>query len=153
RPGILLRGYGRDEVLLLRRLVPNAVVVANRDRVAGARTARSQGATVLVLDDAYQLLDTTRDLNIAVVAVEQARLPQWLLPAGPWREGQGALSRADLFVVTRKRASVEEANGLADRLIGRWPRTPVAVARMELTGLLGMRTGQPTPLTALRGKR
>jgi len=153
RPGILLRGYGRDEVLLHRRLVTEAIVVANRDRVAGARVARAQGATVLVLDDAFQLLDTARDVNIAVVAAEQARLPHWLLPAGPWREGQGALARADLLVVTRKRASLEDASALAEQLGRRWPRTPVAIARLAMTGLVGMRTGQAVPLAALRGQR
>ncbi len=153
RPGILLRGYGRDEVLVHRRLVADAIVVANPDRVAGARTAKAQGATVLVLDDAFQLLDTARDLNIAILAAEQARLPRWTLPAGPWREGSGALSRADLLVVTRKRADAEAADALADRLAARWPRTPVAIARLALTGLVGMRSGAPVPLAALRGQR
>lgn len=153
RPGILLRGYGRDEVLVHRRLVPEAIVVANPDRVAGAKTAEAQGATVLVLDDALQLLDTARDLNIAILAAEQARLPRWTLPAGPWREGAGALSRADLLVVTRKRADAEAAQALADRLVARWPRTPVALARLALTGLVGMRSGAPVPLATLRGLR
>src|SRR5437879_13884893 len=66
-PGIRLRGYGGDEPLVHRRLVPQAVVVANPDRVAGAAAAQAQGARVLVLDDAYQLLGVGRDLNIAVV--------------------------------------------------------------------------------------
>ena len=153
RPGVLLRGYGRDEVLVHRRLVPGAIVVANRDRVAGAHTAKAQGATVLVLDDAFQLLDTARDLNIAVLAAEQAHLPRWNLPAGPWREGLAALSRADVLVVTRKRAALEVAQALADRLAARRPRTPVALARLELTGLVGMRSGTAVPLAALRGQR
>jgi len=153
RPGILLRGYGRDEVLVHRRLVGEAIVVANPDRVAGALTAKAQGATVLVLDDAFQLLDTARDLNIAVLAAEQDRLPRWTLPAGPWREGSGALSRADLLVVTRKRADAEAAHALVDRLAACWPRTPVALARLVLTGLVGMRSGAPVPLAALRGQR
>ncbi len=153
RPGVLLRGYGRDEVLVHRRLVPDAIVVANRDRVAGAKTAKAQGATVLVLDDAFQLLDTGRDLNIAILAAEQARGSRWPLPAGPWREGWGALARADLLVVTRRRAGVDAAQALADRLTARWPRTPVAMARLELTGLVGMRSGAAVALAALRGQR
>lgn len=153
RPGVLLRGYGRDEALVHRRLVPEAIVVANPDRVAGAATAKAQGATVLILDDAFQLLGTARDLNIAVLAVEQARLPRWTLPAGPWREGSQALSRADLLVVTRKRADAQAANALADDLAALWPRTPVAVARLALTGLQGMLSGTPVPLDALRGER
>ena len=153
RPGVLLRGYGRDEVLVHRRLVPEAIVVANPDRVAGANAAKAQGATVLVLDDAFQRLDTARDLNIAVLAAEQVRLPRWTLPAGPWREGQGALSRADVLVVTRKRAEAGAANELADRLAARWPRIPVAIARLALTGLTGMRAGTSVPLAVLRGQR
>jgi tetraacyldisaccharide 4'-kinase len=153
RPGVVLRGYGRDEVLVHRRLVPDAIVVANPDRVAGAQTAKAQGATVLVLDDAFQRLDTARDLNIAVLAAEQGRLPRWTLPAGPWREGHGALRRADLIVVTRKRAQPDVASALADRLAARWSPTPVAIARLTLTGLSGMRSGTAVPLGALHGQR
>src|SRR5437879_11116618 len=90
-PGILLRGYGGDEPLVHRRLVPQAVVVANPDRGAGAAAAQAQGARVLVLDDAYQLLGVGLDLNIAVVSAESATASAWPSPAGPWREGRDAL--------------------------------------------------------------
>src|SRR5205085_666480 len=93
--------------------VPEARVVANPDRVAGAERAVSEGAQVLVLDDAYQRLDVHRDLNIAVVSAETTRAVAWPLPAGPWREGLGALDRADAIVVTRKRATREAAAKLA----------------------------------------
>src|SRR5437899_9441283 len=76
-PGILLRGYGGDEPLVHRRLVPEAVVVANPDRVAGATAARAAGARVLVLDDAYQLLGVARDLNVAVVSAESWAGSPW----------------------------------------------------------------------------
>jgi len=48
RPGVLLRGYGGDEQLVHQRLAPDAIVVANPDRVAGARVALAAGADVLV---------------------------------------------------------------------------------------------------------
>jgi tetraacyldisaccharide 4'-kinase len=153
RPGILLRGYGRDEVLVHRQLVPDAVVVANPDRVAGGRLARAQGASVLVLDDAFQVLDTFRDLNIAVLAAEQAHVSPWLLPAGPWREGWGALARADLLIVTRRRAEATVAQAIADRLTARWPETPVAIGRLDVGALIGMRSGERHPLATLRGQR
>lgn len=153
RPGILLRGYGRDEVLLHRHLVPEAVVVANPDRSAGAALARMQGANVLVLDDAFQVLDTARDLNIALLAAEQARVSPWVLPAGPWREGWGALRRADLLIVTRKRAEAETARALADRLQARWPRKSVAVVRLGLAGFVGLRSATPSPVDTLQGRR
>jgi tetraacyldisaccharide 4'-kinase len=153
RPGILLRGYGRDEVLVHRRLVPDSVVVANPDRVAGGRLAHAQGSSVLVLDDAFQVLDTARDVNIAVLAAEQAHVAPWVLPAGPWREGWGALARANLLVVTRRRAEAAVARALADRLTARWPRIPVAIGRLDLGALVGMRSGERRPLDTLRGKR
>lgn len=94
-PGILLRGYGADEVLVHQHAVPEAKVVADPDRAAGAERALARGAQVLVLDDAYQRLDVRRDLNVAVVSAETTRAVRWPLPAGPWREGLQALERAD----------------------------------------------------------
>ena len=90
-PGILLRGYGNDEVLVHQHAVPEAQVIADPDRAAGAERALATGAQVLVLDDAYQRLDVRRDLNIAVVSAETSRAVRWPLPAGPWREAVAAL--------------------------------------------------------------
>jgi tetraacyldisaccharide 4'-kinase len=152
RPGILLRGYGHDEVLLHRRHVPEAVVIANPDRVAGALAAQAAGADILVLDDAFQVLEVERDLNIAVLSVEQEQLSPWLLPAGPWRESERALRRADLLVVTRRRVAADAAARLSDRLALRW-RAPVAGARLAVSSLVGMRDGDRFPLSRLRGEQ
>jgi len=154
-PGILLRGYGGDEPLVHRRLVPQAVVVATPDRVAGAAAARAQGARVFVLDDAYQLLGVARDLNIVVVSAESVAASPWPLPAGPWREGRDALGRADVIVVTRKCASAEAAGALAHRLGGRArERGPsVCTARLAVTHLEGMQSGGRRELDALAGRR
>jgi len=153
RPGILLRGVGGDEALVHRHLVPEAVVVADPDRVAGAARALAQGAEVLVLDDAFQLLSVARDLNIAVVSAESAESSRWLLPAGPWREGWDALERADAIVVTRKSASREAADALARRLAERQPRTPLCVAGLTLECLEGMQSGTRHGLERLAGRR
>jgi len=153
RPGILLRGVGGDEALVHRHLVPEAVVVADPDRVAGAARALAQGAEVLVLDDAFQLLSVARDLNIAVVSAESAEASRWLLPAGPWREGWDALERADAIVVTRKHAPPEAAEALARRLAERRPRTPVCVAGLTLDCLEGMQSGTRHGLERLAGRR
>ena len=160
-PGILLRGYGGDEPLVHRRLVPQAIVVANSDRVAGAVAARAQGAQVFVLDDAYQLLEVGRDVNIAVVSAESAAASPWPLPAGPWREGWDALGRADLIVVTRKCASAETAAALADQLSrarrrgggGEGTGTPICTARLAVSHLEGMQSGRHHELAVLAGRR
>lgn len=152
-PAILLRGYGGDEPLVHARLVPGALVQANPDRPRGAELARGAGADTLVLDDAYQTLAVGRDLNLALVAVEHLDYAPWLLPAGPWREGWGALGRADGIIVTRKHASPEAAAALADRIARRWPRTPVGIVHLVLTGFSALRSGRPAPEGALAGRR
>ena len=152
RPGVLLRGYGGDEPLVHERLVPEAVVRPNPDRVSGALAAQAAGAHILVLDDAYQRLDVARDLNIAVVNTENARAAPWPLPAGPWREGWGALSRAGLIVVTHRRTTHAEAQRLASHVAARWPGTPVAVAHLVVAGFEGMLSGLSVPASQLAGR-
>lgn len=153
RPGVLLRGYGGDEPLVHQRLVPQAIVVADPDRAAGAAAAAAKGAQLLVLDDAYQHLGVRRDLNVLLVAVERARQARWPFPAGPWREGWSAMERADVIVVTRKRAAQDESRALADAVARRWPRTPVCVAHLRLSGFQGMRSGTAFTPAELAGRR
>jgi tetraacyldisaccharide 4'-kinase len=152
RPGILLRGYGNDETLVHQHSVPEAVVVADPDRVAGAERALANGAQVLVLDDAYQRLDVHRDLNVLVMSAETTRAVRWPLPAGPWREGWDALDRADAVIVTRKRATPEAAQALARQVEGR-VRGPVAIAHLGLGTLEGLVSGTRRPAETLAGKR
>jgi len=151
-PGILLSGYGRDELLLHRQRVPQARVVANPDRIAAAAQAASEGAAVLVLDDAYQLRQVARDLNLAVVSAETSRAVPWPLPAGPWREGLPALSRADALIVTRKRADRSVAEQLAARLAPR-VRGPTAIVLLGVKSYQGLRSGRPVPAQSLAGLR
>src|SRR5439155_602330 len=122
--------------------------------------APAQGAAVVVLDDAYQLLGVGRDVNIAVVSAESATASPWPLPAGPWREGRDALDRADLIVVTRKSASADAASALAEGLVrGRsgepgGPGGPsICTVRLVVSHLEGMRSGTRQELGALAGRR
>jgi len=151
-PGILLRGYGRDEVLVHRHRVPGARVVADPDRVAGAERALAQGAQVLVLDDAFQRRDVWRDFNLAVVSAETSHAVRWPLPAGPWREGLDALRRADALVITRKRADAAAALGLARKLA---PAVdgPVGVVHLGVSRYEGLVSGRTTAAPALTGAR
>lgn len=112
RPAILMRGYGDDERFVHARVNPGIPVISNPDRVAGAQQARQGGATALVLDDAFQHRRVKRDVDLVLVAAEQGAARR-RLPAGPLREGRAALRRASLLLVTRKSASLAEAEAVA----------------------------------------
>ncbi len=152
-PGILLRGYGGgDEAKVHARALPSAHVVADANRLAGAERALARGAAVLVLDDAFQRLDIRRDLNVLVVSAEATRAVRWPLPAGPWRESLDAVRRADVVVVTRKRASRDAADTLAAELRSHF-RGPVVLAYLGLARLEGLVSGRETTPASLIGRR
>lgn len=150
-PAVLLRGYGGDEGDVHRAQVGEAMVLEDPDRWAAAHRAVARGADVLVLDDAFQRLDVRRDLNIVLMSAESQGAVGWALPAGPWREGWGALGRADLGIVTRKRADASEAKALASRLTGRLAGRPVAIAHLAIGGFRRLVSGEPVEASALDG--
>lgn len=159
RPAVLLRGYGADEPLVHQRLNPDVMVIPNPDRVAGAALAQARGASVLVLDDAFQHRRAARDVDIVLVAAEQ-RGAHRLLPAGPLREGRRALRRASILVITRKSASSADADAAAAEWTGFAGAPPVVVVSLAPGALLPVggavaTVGAPSgeSLDALLGRR
>lgn len=154
RPAILLRGYGEDEPLVHRRLNPDVPVIPDPDRLAAAQVARAGGASVLVLDDAFQHRRAKRDVDIVLVAAEQ-RAAHRLLPAGPLREGRRALRRATVLVVTRKSASVADAEAAVAEWSGFAGAPPAAIVSLAPGALVPVVSGRgpETPLDSLLGRR
>ncbi|MEK0431365.1 MAG: hypothetical protein RL139_1169 [Gemmatimonadota bacterium] len=154
RPAILLRGYGDDEPLVHQRLTPGAIVIADPDRVAGARRAVAAGATVLVLDDAFQHRRARRDADLVLLAAEQG-IPARVLPAGPLREPVSGLCRAAVLVVTRKGTGRSEAERLAEAWRRAAPGVPAVVLHLQPAGLVpvGGAAAAAEALPALAGTR
>jgi tetraacyldisaccharide 4'-kinase len=128
-PAVLSRGCGRDELLLHRRWNPDLPVLADPDRAAAAAAARAAGATAVVLDDGFQHRRLARDVDVVLLAAEDA-FPVRLLPRGPFREPVAALARAHGVVVTRRLAAAADAEELAARLQRLFPG--LAVTRVAL---------------------
>lgn len=152
KPGILLRGYGQDEPDVHRHLNPGALVVSGADRLASAVVARDRGATVLVLDDAFQHRRVARDADVVLLSADRHAGVR-LLPAGPWREPLSALKRATHIVVTRKSASpmrAREVEAFARRLA---PHAPVAVAFLTSQSIVRWGDGYIQPLSVLAGRK
>ncbi|MFM9012233.1 MAG: tetraacyldisaccharide 4'-kinase [Gemmatimonadota bacterium] len=154
RPAILLRGYGDDEPAVHRRLTPEAVVVADADRLRAAAAARRAGARVVILDDGFQHRRAARDLDVVLVAAEQG-IPTRMLPAGPLREPHQAMGRASVIIVTRKSATLAEASKVADRWSRIAPLAPVVLVSLGLDAVCPVATGlaEPLPLPALSGQQ
>ncbi len=152
RPAIILRGYGHDEARVHRLLNGDAPVIVNSSRAAGARVAKAAGADIAVLDDAFQHRRVRRAADVVLLSADRWSGSAHLLPAGPWREPPRAARRATLLAITRKTASVTDAEAL-ERFIARTaPAVPIARLRLALGGLIGVDSGEQRPLSVLRGK-
>jgi tetraacyldisaccharide 4'-kinase len=133
RPGIVVSGYGADELLLHRRWHPEVPIFADRDRRSAVVLTRDAGARVVVLDDGFQHRAVGRDLDIVLLAAEHP-FPGRLMPRGPYREPSTALRRADVVLITRRTAE--------DQAVDRIAREVARVAPGAETGVLALRPGR-----------
>jgi tetraacyldisaccharide 4'-kinase len=155
-PVVLSRGYGGrlrgpvsvdperhvagdvgDEPLMLAQSV--AVVVA-RDRIAGIALARSQRATVILMDDGFQNPAIAKDASLIVIDSVRGLGNGFVIPAGPLRAPLSPqLERTDaLIVIGEGGAAAPVAAAVAAR------EKPVLSARLE---------PDEASLAALTGKR
>lgn len=119
RVAILLRGYsGRardvtvvstgsgpqvdvetagDEAVMIAKCFDGVVLTARR-RVDGVAAAERLACNIVLLDDGFQHRALARDFDLVLVSGGSASL----LPAGPMRERQAALKRADAIALVVK---------------------------------------------------
>jgi tetraacyldisaccharide 4'-kinase len=135
RPAVLTRGYGGrtetrplpvkpwtspeesgDEALMLAQAHPWAHILADpvRARALDWLEANTR-VNFIILDDAMQHLALQRDVNLVLLR-EQDLEREWnrVIPWGSWREGAGALARADAFLL---RMREEKASLMADEIL------------------------------------
>src|SRR6266851_1013537 len=105
---ILTRGYRgsngtSDEIELMKfRLQGRVFFGVGKNRFAeGRRLELQQHIDVFLLDDGFQHLKLSRDLNILLMDASRPLAGESLLPAGQLREPIGAMSRANLIIFTR----------------------------------------------------
>ena len=96
------RGTRIDEPAILVQSCPQAKVVVNPDRVAGATEAITGfGAKVLIMDDGFQHRRLHRDIDIVTIDATCPFGYGRMLPAGLLREPITSLKRADAVIITR----------------------------------------------------
>ena len=154
RPFCLSRGYGGniagpklvdahadsaaqvgDEALLLARVAPTIVA---RDRVAGAKLARAQGASVIIMDDGLQNPSLAKGFRLAVIDARRGIGNGCNFPAGPLRgHWCTQLACVDALLIVGEGATADNiaAEGRTRGLrIFRGQLAPDAAAVATLTG-------------------
>jgi tetraacyldisaccharide 4'-kinase len=151
-PVVLSRGYGGrlrgpikvdperhvaadvgDEPLMMARTIP---VVVARDRIDGVALARSQGASVILMDDGFQNPVIAKDCSLIVIDGDRGIGNGGVFPAGPLRAPlRRQLIRTDgLIVVGDGRAADAVAAAVAAQggpvLRAHLTPDPASVARL-----------------------
>ncbi|MFG3595825.1 tetraacyldisaccharide 4'-kinase [Bradyrhizobium sp. RDI18] len=155
-PVVLSRGYGGelrgpvrvdperhaaadvgDEPLMLAGHLP---VVVSRKRAEGVPLARSQGATVILMDDGFQNPSIVKDASLIVIDSERGLGNGQVFPAGPLRAPlRPQLARTDALIIVGNGSAAE----------------PVAaeIAAQGKPVLRAHLKPDDAPVAALRGKR
>jgi tetraacyldisaccharide 4'-kinase len=174
RPAVLSRGYGRtnaepvvvigpeqhepvdrvgDEPAELARRLPGVPIVVDADRVRGGRRAIAMAADVLLLDDGFQHLRLTRDLDLVLVDAGDpwggGRLP----PRGRLREPLAALARASAVLVTKlpEHGAGPLFDQIAATVAAHGDGVPVLAARLQISRVRAQAGWQDAG--SLRGRR
>ena len=155
-PVVLSRGYGGrlrgpikvdpgrhaaadvgDEPLMLARTVP---VVVARDRIGGVALARSQGASVILMDDGFQNPAIAKNASLIVIDSDRGLGNGRVFPAGPLRAPlPPQLERTDALIVV--------GDGTAAKTVA------AAIAARGKPVLLAHLRADDASLAPLRGKR
>ena len=155
-PVVLSRGYGGrlrgpvmvgpdrhlaadvgDEPLMLERTVPVAVA---RERLDGLALAKSQGATVIVMDDGFQNPAIAKDVSLIVIDGHRGLGNARVFPAGPLRAPlPPQIDRSDALVVV---GEGKAADAVAAAIAAQ--DKPVLAARIK---------ADDAALSSLRGQR
>lgn len=146
KPAVLSRGYKSreggmaDELIMLSRRCPEAVAIANPDRMAAGEMAIKEfGAQAVILDDAFQHRRIDRDLDIVLVDATQPFGYEHVLPRGLLREPMGGLRRADVVILTR--CNQADGSSIAEttrRIQALKPDVPVLRAHHRPHGFFGL---------------
>jgi tetraacyldisaccharide 4'-kinase len=118
-----------DEPYLLARRNPRALILVARKRALGVALAVERlGAELIILDDGFQHLGVARDLDIVLLDACAPFGNGWPLPAGLLREFPAALSRGNLFILTRTAAALPSPDLPGPRLHARHRLSAEAVS-------------------------
>ena len=164
-PAVLMRGYKgtagwSDEQELLRKMLGDVPILAEPDRIAGAKRLLKEHpqTRAILLDDGFQHRRLARDFDLVLIDATNPFGFGHVLPRGLLRERRAGLRRADAIVLTRNDLiAPQQRRELESELHGWSSRAAIYRARHQLTGLrtAGADPASPPdlPLEWLTGRR
>ncbi|MBF6568746.1 MAG: tetraacyldisaccharide 4'-kinase [Candidatus Binataceae bacterium] len=141
-----------DEPVMMAKSFHGPIAIARR-RIDAINLLLDRGPLdAVVLDDAFQHIRLKRDLDLLLVNAQRGLGNGWTLPAGPMREGFGALARANgvVLMITeagRAAAGVSKITAASGERLLPAMLSPRAWVRPEGD------SWSTIPLDTLRGKR
>ena len=150
KPAVLSRGYRAsreglaDELVMLSRQFPQAVLVAHPDRYrAGLMATECYGAQAVILDDGFQHRRVGRDLDLLLIDTTRPFGFGHVLPRGLLREPARGLLRADCVVLTRcDQTEPQQVETLQAEIRRLHPQVPMVRAVHRPRGFTGL-DGKP----------
>ena len=151
-PGILLRRTSPWAQAAFEHAVPAARVLASPAQHEGVARLAASGARVALVEADLPAPESGARLSVVVLGAESSRAVRWSVPAGPWRAPWSTLRAADAVVITRKRATREAADTLAQSVTTATD-APVAIAHLGVRHFEGLVSATEHPAAALSGRR
>lgn len=141
-----VREAGDEPFELAQKLIGNAIVIADADRVAAAEWAKRKfGVTVFILDDGFQHRRARRDLDIVCIDATKPFGGGRMLPAGRLREPLENLIRADVVVITRADL-VHNVRDVSEEIADLAPDAPVFTGHNHIIRLASLDGGSELPM-------
>lgn len=130
-----------DEVRLMSKKT-SVTIGVGADRIAAfEKASESAEFDVVILDDGFQHLKITRDLDIVVLDATAPFGNGYMLPAGNLREPKASLRRSDLIVLTRI-SQCENAMKVSERLASDFGDKAIMSADYAPDGIQQVHTGE-----------
>jgi len=176
RPAIVTRGYGRkrhgtvvvsggekicatvdasgDEAMQLAKRLQRAVVIADEKKFRGAKYASENfQIDAVIIDDGFQHRKLHRDIDTVLIDAPSFFENRWMLPAGPFREPMGSVSRAHAVIFSNAKNS---ASSKLEKLFHRTSNKSSAIlftASLAPKFLENLSTGEHFPISFINEKK
>ena len=143
---------GDEPYLLAHRLEGIPILVGRNRYNSGKMACQRFGIQVAVLDDGYQHIQLSRDMNILLVDGSEGFGNGHLFPLGPLREPLAGLTRADHFLITQ--AEKQERVQAIQETLTRWNAAAgISHGRYLPEHLFDPKTGERNRPDDLTGKK